>query len=114
MHFSQGAAQCFLVEKQRLGTLREAAALSRLVKGQGIKKLLVVSSGFHLRRAIGAIKHCCSHMELEITPVAVPLDSVEFAKSECASANERSSAISKEWVKHLFYQLLFFFRIPVR
>ena len=113
VHLRQGAAHCSLIEKCLLGTLQEATALSRFVERESIRRLIVLSSGFHLRRAVGAVKHCCSPLETEIIPVAVPSAFDQSTDPERPKAKESSGAIATEYVKHLLYRLVFLLRIPV-
>ncbi len=113
VHIRQGAAHCSLIEKCLLGTLQEATALSRFVEQEGIRSLIVLSSGFHLRRAVGAVKHCCSRLEPDIIPVAVPSAFNQSTDLEGPKAKESAGAIAAEFVKHLLYRLVFLLRIPV-
>ena len=91
-------AQCFLIATGKFGTLREAKALAESIQKQNFKNLIIVSSGFHLRRACAALRRYCSP-RLQITPVAVP---ARFN----AVAPLQSSLIFKEGCKYLLYKLL--------
>jgi len=93
-HTTQG----FLIVTGRFGTLSEAKALAEFVQKQNLNSLVIVSSGFHLRRACAALRRYCSP-RLQITPVAVP---ARFN----AVAPLQSSLIFKEGCKYLLYKLL--------
>lgn len=99
-------AQCFLIPQGKFGTLSEARALSKVVQAQNIASLIVVSSGFHLRRAVAALRRCGLPKKLRIVPVAVPEKFTRNAPENLWTKSEISSIVIKEYVKYIFYKLL--------
>ena len=65
-------AQCFRVKKLKLGTLTEVLAILPLLHELKIKRLMIVTSNFHLRRSVETLKVFCKSQQLQLIPVAVP------------------------------------------
>jgi uncharacterized SAM-binding protein YcdF (DUF218 family) len=90
--------RCTLVEKRTLGTMSEAAALSQWIEKKSYRSLLIVSSGFHLRRVVESVRHFSSKLRPEIIPVAVPSDVVEF--------DVKATTVAGELLKYTLYNCL--------
>lgn len=105
VYLDDNQTQCFLIRKGRFGTLSEAKALAEFVQAQNLASLIVVSSGFHLRRACTALRRYCSFMPLRIIPVASPAPLASSAQENSRQKPECSLIIS-EYMKYIFYKLL--------
>jgi hypothetical protein len=91
VHVGPQGTSCSLIDRRTLGTMSEAVALSKWIEMEKTRRLIIISSGFHLRRATEAVRHYCSQSAPLIIPVAVPnvfetdrkltLVTIELAKS---------------------------------
>ena len=102
----EAETRCFLIRKGLLGTLSEGAALSRFIAGEDIKSLLIVSSAFHLRRAVETVRRYCSDASVRIVPVAA---NDRHSTGDGADSTEPGGlTLAIECVKYLCYRLLLF------
>jgi len=108
-------ATSYPIVKGKFGTLSEARALSQIIIEQEIKKIVVVSSEYHLKRAVESIRKFCSHQDLKLYPAAVPHQEYDFSKKTAISLIRRSRILFIEVVKYYFYKwILFPFCKPVK
>lgn len=99
-------ANTFRIPKRQFGTLSEAMALSEFIDRLQIKSLIIVSSGFHLRRAVQAVKNCCVNPHVELIPVAVPDELASETRENWWKTSSGVSLILSEHFKNLLYTLL--------
>jgi hypothetical protein len=91
-----------LTSKGRFGTLSESLAFSELARRQNIVSTLVVSSPYHLRRAVGALEHMSRHQTLTVIPVACP----EAGPEEDGTQTASPGMIAAECLKNVLYRFL--------
>lgn len=111
----KNTATSYPIVKGKFGTLSEARALSRMIIEQNIKKMVVVSSEYHLKRAVKSIRKFCSHQDLKLYPVAAPDHESDFSKKTSISLTRKTRILLIEYVKYYFYKwILFPFCKPVK
>lgn len=111
----KNTAISYPIFKGKFGTLSEARALSQIVIEQDIKKMVVVSSEYHLKRAVESIRKFCSHQDLKLYPAAVPYQDSDSSKKPSISLIMKTSILFIEYVKYYFYKwILFPFCKPIK
>jgi uncharacterized SAM-binding protein YcdF (DUF218 family) len=70
VHLGPHGATCLLVPKGRFGTWTEASSITSWARKRHIRSLLVVSTGFHLRRVIATLRAQEGSEALSFHPVA--------------------------------------------
>ena len=91
-----------LTSKGRFGTLSESLAFSQLARRQNIVSALVVSSSYHLRRAVGTLEYISRHQTLTVIPVACP----EAGPEEDGTQTASSGMLAAECLKNVLYRFL--------
>ncbi len=98
-------AWCSLIDQGKYGTLSEVRALIHLAQRQNIKRLMVVSSDFHLRRICETLRrYRVSGDRLSIIPVAVPEELASEARTNWWASPAVATLIAKEYVKYISYK----------
>lgn len=110
VHMTSTGTSAFGIPKRQFGTLSEAMALSEFIERLQIKKLMIISSGFHLRRAVKAVKNCCANPEVELIPVQVPNELASETRENWWKTYRGFSLILSEYLKYFLYRPLI---IPV-
>jgi len=98
--------ECRLVPGGPFGTLSEARALARLLAEQGCRSVLLVSSGFHLRRAAWALRRCSTDRSLKIIPVAVSQELAREKRDQWWRSKRFTRLIAAEYLKNGLYPIL--------
>lgn len=106
VHMTLTATSAFGIPKRQFGTLSEAMALSEFIERLQIKKLMIISSGFHLRRAVKAVKNCCANPEVELIPVQVPNELASETRENWWKSYRGFSLILSEYLKNFLYTFL--------
>ncbi len=106
VHLNRSTVRCSTMEKHRFGTMSEALAFSRYIEKEGFRSVLIVSSGFHLRRATESLEHFCVNSNPKLTPVAVPTDFEHGTGNTQIATGEPPLSILKEYFKCQLYRLL--------
>ncbi len=75
VHLGPHGATCVQVPVRRLGSWMEASAITSFARQKHVRRLLVVSAGSHLRRALAALCAQQGAGDLSFHPVAVPAGS---------------------------------------
>ena len=106
-------AQAILLNPSSRTTAEEAQAIQALAASRGWQRLLLVTSAFHMRRALASFRH--SGSPLEIIPVACDyrlmpsgkptLQSLGLGLIPSAQALEQSTMVLKEHLGLLIYRL---------
>ena len=106
-------AQAILLNPSSRTTAEEAKAIQALAASRGWQRLLLVTSAFHMRRALASFRH--SGSPLEIIPVACDyrlmpsgkptLQSLGLGLIPSAQALEQSTMVLKEHLGLLIYRL---------
>ena len=104
----EAQTRCFLVRKGILGTLSEGAAVSHFITSENIKSLLIVSSAFHLRRAVDTIRRYCPDAAVRLVPVAA--SDQHSTEQTQDSSQPGGMPLAIECVKYVCYQLLLFLK----
>lgn len=94
------------IPKRKFGTLSEAMALCEFIERLSIKSMIVVSSGYHLRRVVNAVKNCCADPEVELIPAAVPDELASETRENWWKTYRGFSLILSEYLKYFLYSLL--------
>ena len=94
-------ARAELVRKGRFGTLDESVALAGLIERERLGSVLVVSSSYHLRRAVDTLERLCRARRPVLVPVATP----ESRDRSKVLGNE-SGLIAWELLKCFLYRFL--------
>lgn len=106
VHMTSTGTSAFGIPKRQFGTLSEAMALSELIERLQIKKLMIISSGFHLRRAVKAVKNCCANPEVELIPVQVPNELASETRENWWKSYRGFTLILSEYLKNFLYTFL--------
>lgn len=106
VQLDQTGAKVFKIPKRKFGTLGEAMALPELIERLSIKSLILVSSGYHLRRAVNAAKNCCANPEVELIPVAVPNELASETRENWWKTYRGFPLILSEYLKNFLYTFL--------
>lgn len=106
VHIDQTGTKAFRIPKRRFGTFGEAMALSGFVERLSIKRLVIISNGFHLRRATNVTRKCCASSEIELIPVAVPNALNSGIRKNWWKTSAGFSLILSEYLKNLLYSFL--------
>lgn len=101
-----GRIECWRVPRGKFGTLSEARALARLLSEQRCRRVLLVSSSFHLRRAASTLKRCSTDPGLKIIPVAVPEELAREKRDGWWRSRPFAGLIVAEYMKSAIYPIL--------
>jgi uncharacterized SAM-binding protein YcdF (DUF218 family) len=100
-----GRVESRAVPRAKLGTLGEARALARLLREGDCRSVLLVSSAFHLRRAVSSLRRSAKGYPLKIVPVAVPEPLAREKRENWWKNASSARLIVGEYVKAGFYPL---------
>ncbi len=103
VHLGPQGATCLLVPKRRFGTWTEASSITSWARERHIRNLLVVSTGFHLRRAIATLCAQEGSEDLSFHPVAVPPGLA--AAGHAGDPDDRIGDLVWELGKYLVYRV---------
>ncbi len=103
VHLGPQGATCLLVPKRRFGTWTEASSITSWARERHIRNLLVVSTGFHLRRVIATLRAQEGSEELSFHPVAVPQSWA--AAGQAHDPDDRIGSLVLELGKYLVYRM---------
>ncbi|MDQ7064955.1 MAG: YdcF family protein [candidate division KSB1 bacterium] len=92
------------VQKQRLGTYTEIKALIPLLTELHVQRLMVVTSDFHLRRAVEILRSICKGRNIDIFPVAVPENCAATSEGGLSPPAPGKRLIVHEFVKYVAYK----------
>lgn len=104
---SQGIPASDIIMMASESTYEEALLTKELIKQEGIRSVLVVSSPFHMRRVAMTFKRVIGS-EAELTFVSVPLAQSRF-DLRWWSDEDSISAVVHEYVSLIYYYFRYFF-----
>lgn len=99
---------CLAVEKQKYGTLSEIIALLPLIKQRKYRRILIISSAFHLRRINFVMNNLIGDHNIELISVPVPESLSSIKKQNWWNCKEGLKLVFSEYFKLILY----FFLIP--
>lgn len=70
----RGRAEALPIRRHRFGTRNEARALASLARERGWRSLVVISSGFHLRRVALVVRRALAGSGVRLSFAALPYD----------------------------------------
>jgi hypothetical protein len=92
-----------MMPKGFLGTLSEARALKNILRDESIRSVLVVSTSWHLRRSVLALRRALDGRSIAIRAVAVPEHSSDFRREQLRQSWHACGAVFEEFAKYLLY-----------
>lgn len=96
-------AEAFPVRRHRFGTRNEARALAALARERGWRSLVVISSGFHLRRVALVVKRALAGSGVRVSFAALPYDRDPYAPGRWWRRPRRVRVVLSEVVKLAVY-----------
>ncbi len=96
-------AEALPIRRQRFGTRNEARALASLALERGFKSLIVVSSGFHLRRVALVVRRALAGSGVRASFAALPYDRDPYAPGRWWRSPRRVRVVLSEVVKLAVY-----------
>ena len=114
LHIASSMTYAKLITKKHFGTLTEAVALAGFIEHQHVKRLMLISNGFHLRRATKAVRSFCRDQDVEIVPVAVPDELAGGIRHTWWRNRKIAALLVGEYFKILLYTFLLIplYRLP--
>jgi hypothetical protein len=95
----------YTIKRYRYGTLSEAMALAQIIEKAYINNLIIVSSRYHMRRAVYSINKFLPDSKVNILPQAVPLMTQDDDSNIPREKNKLSNSIS-EYLKFYYYKFV--------
>ena len=96
-------AEAFPIRRRRFGTRNEARALASLTRERGWRSLLVISSGFHLRRVALVVRRALAGSGVRASFAAVPYDRDPYGPGRWWRSPRRVIVVLSEVVKLAVY-----------